>query len=365
MLKIKDITTYLESKAPRSYQESYDNAGLIVGNPEEEVKGVLVTLDSTEEIVEEAVRTGCNLIVAHHPIVFSGLKKLTGSNYVERTVIKAIKHDIAIYAIHTNLDNVEIGVNRKIAEQIGLENCRILAPKSGRQCKLVTFVPEENKQDVLSALSEAGAGVIGNYSKCSYQTKGTGTFEPNEQTNPHIGEQGSLEYVEEVRLEMVFPDYLQGALIAALKQAHPYEEVAYDIYPLLNNNGAIGSGMIGTLPEAQSPQQFLLYLKERMNLHCIRHTPITGHQVQRVAVCGGAGSFLLKAAKAQKADVFITGDFKYHEFFDAEGTILIADIGHYESEVFTKELLADWLKEQFKGLRVCLSDVNTNPVHYL
>ncbi|WP_020533488.1 Nif3-like dinuclear metal center hexameric protein [Flexithrix dorotheae] len=363
-MKIKNITNYLESIAPLAYQESYDNAGLITGESGWEVNGILTTLDCTEVIVEEAIQKNCNLIVAHHPIVFSGLKKINGKNYVEKTIIKAIKNDIAIYAIHTNLDNVNNGVNAMICEKLGLTGLKTLSPKKNILTKLTTFVPKANKEEVLEALSKAGAGNIGNYSNCSFQLEGTGTFQPNEVAKPHIGKANKLESVEEIRLEVILPSYLEGQVLNALKTAHPYEEVAYYLHNLENKYEQIGSGMTGNLPDPLPAKEFLAYLKEKMDLKVIRHTPLVKDSVKKIAVCGGAGSFLLKKAIGARADIFITGDFKYHEFFDAEDKIIIADVGHFESETYTRDLLKRMLEKEFKNISILVSEVNTNPVGY-
>ncbi|MBX2940907.1 MAG: Nif3-like dinuclear metal center hexameric protein [Cyclobacteriaceae bacterium] len=365
IIKIKDVTSHLDGIAPGAYQESYDNSGLITGNPEWEVKGVLVTLDCIEIVVEEAIQQKCNLIIAHHPIVFKGLKRLTGKNYVERTIIKAIKNDIAIYAIHTNLDNVLTGVNYKIAEKIGLSDLKILAPKPNTLAKLVTFIPKDAASTVLEALHEAGAGNIGNYKNCSFRITGTGSFQPTDKANPHIGKAGKLEQVEEIRAELIFPSVLENKIITALKKSHPYEEVAYYLTPLNNDNQEVGSGIIGTLATPIEPKAFLERLKVVMNTACIRFTALPKKPINRVAICGGAGSFLLSIAKAQGADAFVSADFKYHEFFDAEGQILIADIGHYESEQFTKDLLKEVLEEKFSSFAVYFSKSVTNPISYL
>lgn len=364
MVKIKDITESLEKLAPKAYQESYDNAGLITGSFEWSVTGVLVTLDCIESIIDEAIAKQCNLIVAHHPIVFNGLKQITGKNYVERTIIKAIKNDIAIYAIHTNLDNVSSGVNNMIAAKLGLANTRILAPKGNILEKIVAFVPIENSDEVLKGLHEIGAGEIGNYSHCSFKVLGKGTFKPNEKANPTLGKQGQLEEVNEDRLELIFPTYLRNSVVATLKAIHPYEEVAYYLTPLENKFQEVGSGMIGELPKAISVKDFLHLVKEKMELNMIRFTAKNIDSIKIVAVCGGAGSFLLSTAKSLGADAFVSSDFKYHEFFDGEGKTLIADIGHYESEKFTKELLHSYLTENFANIATYLSEVNTNPVHY-
>lgn len=364
-IKIREVIHFLESIAPRSYQESYDNSGLITGDSNWDARGVLVTLDCTEEIVQEAIESNINLIVAHHPIVFKGLKKINGKNYVERTIIKAIKHDVAIYAIHTNLDNVYGGVSRRIAQRLNLQHVKILAPKKDTLGKLTTFVPAINKDAVLAELHLAGAGNIGNYKNCSFSTSGTGTFLPTGQAQPHIGVVNKLEEVKEERIEVIFPLYLEGRIMAALRSAHPYEEVAYYLSKLENENQEVGSGMVGELSDEEEPIGFLKRLKSVMNTNCIRHTALLPKKIRKVAVCGGAGSFLLPDAIAAGADVYISADFKYHEFFDAEGRIIIADIGHYESEQFTKELLFEVLTEKFPTFAINFSKTVTNPISYI
>ena len=363
-MKIKDITNYLEDFAPLKLQESYDNAGLILGDKNAKVSAVLVTLDITEAVVDEAIARKANLIIAHHPIVFSGLKKITGKNYVERTLIKAIKNDIAIYAAHTNLDSVTGGVNGKICEKLGLENCKILQPTGGILKKLVTYVPVDHADKVREAVFAAGAGNIGNYDSCSFNAHGQGTFRGNDTTNPFVGEKGQQHYENEIRIETVLPDYLQGKVINALLQAHPYEEVAHDIYSIDNKFDQIGAGMIGSLPKEKEETTFLRQLKKTFGLKVIRHTALQEKKVKKIAICGGAGSFLLNQAIAAGADIFVTGDFKYHQFFDAENKIVIADIGHFESEQFTKELFYELLTKKFPKFAVHLSEVNTNPVFY-
>jgi dinuclear metal center YbgI/SA1388 family protein len=362
---IKNVTDYLEALAPRSYQEDYDNSGLLTGDPTTSVSGILVTLDCTEAVVDEAIQNNCNLIVAHHPIIFRGLKKITGQTYVERTIIKAIKNDIAICATHTNLDNVHVGVNKKIAERIGMKNLRILQPKKDTLSKLVTFIPKENAGDVLAALHAAGAGNIGDYKNCSFKVAGEGTFMPTGKAQPHVGQTNQQEHVEEIRAEVIFPEHLTSEILKALKKAHPYEEVAYYLSRLENENQEVGSGMIGELPTAIEPFEFLNGLKIKMNTKVVRYTRPPSREIKRVAVCGGAGSFLLQTAIAQGADAFVSADFKYHEFFDADGKIMIADIGHYESEQFTKDLLVEVLKEKFTTFAIIFSNTVTNPLSYL
>lgn len=363
-MKIEDIIRFLDEYAPPTLQESYDNAGLICGRKSNELTSCLVVLDTTEAVIEEAVQKGCNLVVAHHPIIFSGLKSLTGSNYVERVIMKAIKHDIAIYATHTNLDNVIDGVNKRFAEQLQLQNTRILKPKSNNLFKLTVFVPHQDSEKVLAAIHQSGAGQIGEYKNCAFTSKGTGTFTPTEEADPHIGQQGKAEFVEESRVEVIFPRHHKSQVLNAMRKSHPYEEVAYFLHELENENQETGSGMIGELAEPMDERNFLTYLKERMQLRLIRHTKLLDRKIQKVAICGGSGSFLLRNAKAAKADVFITGDFKYHEFFDAEDQIVIADIGHYESEQFTKDLIYEILSKKFPNIAVHLSEVVTNPVNY-
>lgn len=363
-MNISEIIAVLEELAPPVYQETYDNCGLLTGNASWQCTGILCTLDATEPIVQEAIDKGCNLIVAHHPIIFGGLKKITGKNYVEQTVIRAIKNDIAIYAIHTNLDNISTGVNRKIADTLGLINQRILSPKSNLLVKLLTFVPVDHTETVRNAIFNAGAGHIGNYSECSFSAEGTGTFKGNDQTIPFVGEQGKRHEEKELKLEVILPAFLQQKVVSALLKSHPYEEVAYDIVPLANEYGQIGSGMIGELPESVSETVFLDKIRQSFDLQVIKHTHLLNKPVKTVALCGGAGSFLINKAKASGADFYITGDIKYHEFFDAESKIVVADIGHWESEQFTPDLIIGVLRTKFPTFAVFKSDVNTNPVHY-
>ncbi len=364
-MRIKDITTYLETLAPLAYQEDYDNSGLLIGDPNAELKSGLITLDVTEAVIDEAIKDGSNLIIAHHPLIFRGLKRITGSHWVERCVIKAIQNSISIYAIHTNLDNVAGGVNSKIADQLGLRDQKILSPKPGTLRKLVTFVPAADTQKVLDGLYAAGAGEIGDYDRCSFRIGGIGTFRPLEKANPHVGTTLRDEEVNENRIEVLVPALLSGRIIEALKASHPYEEVAYYLSPLENQNQEVGSGVIGNLEHSMETLEFLHFLKKQMKTGTIRYTSLTKEKVQKIAVCGGTGSFLLPKARAQAADVFITADFKYHEFFEAEGQLLIADIGHYESEQFTKELLFGSLTKKFANIALRLSEVETNPIKYL
>lgn len=363
-MKLIDLTRFLESLAPLSSQESYDNSGLIVGDPDMEVTGALLSLDCIESIVDEAIEKKCNVVIAHHPILFKGIKRLNGNDYVQRTILKAIKNDIALYAIHTNLDNYRYGVNAEIGRRIGLNSLEILSPKSESLTKLVVFVPDDFVEDVTEALFTAGAGSIGNYSECSFATSGTGTFLPNDGANPFAGVVGEREEALETKVEVIVSKHLLSGVVRAMKAAHPYEVVAYEVYSILNENNYEGSGMIGMLEEPMKSVDFLAHLKTTFNCVVIRHTNLISETISRVAFCGGAGSFLLKNAIAQQADIFITGDYKYHEFFDAESQIVIADIGHYESEQFTSNLLEGVLTKKFPKFAVHLTEVNTNPINY-
>jgi dinuclear metal center YbgI/SA1388 family protein len=364
MTKIKDVISELEILAPPSLQEKYDNAGLLTGDREQTIKSVLVSLDTTEAVIDEAISQGANLIISHHPIIFSGLKSLTGKNYIERVIIKAIKHDIAIYALHTNLDNVFNGVNKKIAQKLELKNIRILSPKSDSLLKLSVFVPTEDTHKLRTALFKAGAGEIGNYSECSFSSEGMGTFKANENASPHVGEINKIHFEAESKLEVIFPSYLQSQVIEALLASHPYEEVAYDLLALNNKNNMVGSGMIGELSAETDELSFLKNLKKSMQTSCVRHSDLLGKKISKVAVCGGSGDFLLESAIAQKADVFISGDFKYHRFFDADNKLIIMDIGHYESEQFTIDLIVDFLTEKFSTFAIRFTEVKTNPINY-
>jgi dinuclear metal center YbgI/SA1388 family protein len=363
-LKLHELTTFLESVAPLAYQEDYDNSGLIVGNGNQEITQGLISLDCTEAVVDEAIRTGCQVIISHHPIVFKGLKKFNGKTYVERVVEKAIRHNIALYAIHTNLDSVTDGVNARICQVLGLKNPRILSAKNGILKKLVTYVPLSHAATVRDALFKAGAGQVGDYSECSFNAEGTGTFKAGQDTNPYVGQPGQQHHEAEIRIETIYPAHLESKILMALFLNHPYEEVAYDLYNLTNQHQQVGAGMIGELENAVSEIEFLGSLKSNLKAAVIRHTQLKGKPVKKVAVCGGSGGFLLKQAIAAGADVFVTADYKYHEFFDAEDKIVIADVGHFESEQFTQHLLFEIIQKKFSNFALRLTEINTNPIKY-
>ncbi len=364
-MKIKEVVCALERFAPLPLQDGFDNAGLQIGLTEAEVSGALLCLDVTEPVIDEAIVLGCNLIISHHPLIFKGYKSITGKDYVERCIMKAIKHDIVIYSAHTNLDNAYQGVNYRFAELIGLKNVRILEPKEDMLVKLVTFVPVDAAKKVRQALFAAGCGHIGNYDSCSYQLDGEGTFRAQEGANPYVGEVGELHTEKEVRLEMIMPVYLKTQVVSALMWAHPYEEPAYDIYPLQNQWAQVGIGVIGELEHPEEDLQFLKRIKERFNVGCLKHNEVRGKMIHTVALCGGSGSFLLPQAIRQNADVFVTGEFKYHDYFGQDEKILMAEIGHYESELHTVMIFSDLLRNQFPELMLRITKVNTNPIKYL
>lgn len=364
-MKIQEVINHIEELAPSRYAEDFDNVGLLVGDPQTEVSAALITLDTLESVVEEAIEKGCNLIISFHPIIFSGLKKLTGKNYVERTVIKAIQHNIAIYAIHTALDNQIKGVNDAIAEKLGLTNRKILIPKTNIIKKLITYVPTKDADAVREALFSVGAGSIGNYDHCSFNLKGQGSFKPTEDANPSIGNIGEVHFEEEIQLGITFPAHLESTILKNLFDAHPYEEVAYEVTTLDNKNQQLGMGMIGELEVEMDESQFLQLVKDRFHSGSIRHSKLLGKPIRKVAVLGGSGSFAIENAKRAGADVYLTADLKYHDFYSAEGSIILADIGHYESEQFTKTLLHSYLTKKISNFALILADTNTNPIKYI
>jgi len=364
-MKLREIVAHIESFAPLALQEEYDNAGLFYGDLDSDIDNVLITLDLTEAILTEAISKKCNLIVSHHPVAIKGIKYLRGTTEMERIIVKAIESKIAIYSAHTNVDAVLAGVSGKMAAMLGLTNLKVLEPKRDELVKLVTYVPVEYAETVRKALFTAGAGVIGHYDQCSFNSVGEGTFRGDQSTNPFVGEQGAMHAEPEVRVETVLPRYLSSQVVKALINAHPYEEVAYDIFPLLNEWPMAGFGIVGDLSIPVDEMDFLKQVKDVFNCGAIKYTHLRGRKVSRVALCGGSGSSLLKRAIASGADIFISSDFKYHQFFDAEGKIVIADIGHYESEQFTKELFFELLTKKIPNFAVHLSEVNSNPIKYL
>jgi dinuclear metal center YbgI/SA1388 family protein len=363
-MKVSDIVRCIEDFAPPKYQESYDNSGLLIGNINAEIDSVLLCIDVTEEVVFEAIEKGCGMILAHHPIIFKGLKRLTSDDYVQRTVVAAIKSDIAVYAAHTNADAVYQGVNMQLARKLGLSNIRVLDKRVGMLKKLFVYVPAYHVEEFRKSLFETGAGTIGDYDQCSFNIVGQGTFRPGEDTNPFVGKKGEMHLENEVKIEIIFPAHLERKIILAIKENHPYEEPAYDIIRLDNEWDKLGIGMIGELQEEMSTDQFLLNVKETLKVPFVKYTKSEKCNLKKVAVCGGSGAFLIKKAMASGADVFVTADVKYHEFFDAENKMMIVDAGHYETEQFTKELFYNVIHKKFPNFAVQFSNRNTNPVNY-
>jgi dinuclear metal center YbgI/SA1388 family protein len=364
-MKLKDLCSYLDSEVPLSFQESYDNSGLQVGMPESEIKSALLTLDVTEEVLEEAISKKCDVVISHHPVIFGGIKKIAGRNMTERVLSMAIKNDIAIYSSHTSLDVVSNGVSRKMAEKLDLTNVRILKPLEKRIFKLVTFIPESHLDTVRQAIFNAGAGVIGNYDQCGYASSGMGSFRGDEKSKPFAGQKGKIHFEKEIRLETVMYSHLKEDVINALLRSHPYEEVAYDIYSLENNNGDIGMGCTGMLKEEMPETDFLKLVSDVFNAKGIRYSNLTGKMIKNIALCGGSAISLLPEAISSGADTYITADIKYHNFFDADRKILLIDTGHFESEKFSTEILYDLVIKKFPKFAVRFSETNTNPINYL
>ncbi|WP_243348451.1 Nif3-like dinuclear metal center hexameric protein [Parabacteroides sp. FAFU027] len=365
MAKIKEIISAIEEFAPLAFQESYDNSGVQVGDAGQEAKSALVCIDVTEAVVDEAITKGCNLIIAHHPLVFKDLRSLTGKDYIEKCLIKAIKNDIVIYAAHTNLDNAWGGVSFKMAEKLGLKNIKVLAPVDGKLLKLVTFVPVSHIDIIRNSLFTAGAGHIGNYDQCSYNSEGYGTFRAGEGANPFCGQQGEMHKESEVRLETIFPSHIKGNVIRALLSAHPYEEPAFDIIALENEWNQVGSGVIGELERAEDELSVLGKIKQVFEVSTVKYSPLQNKQVTNIAICGGSGSFLIIDALRAGADLFLTGEIKYHDFFNHRNSILLADIGHYESEQYTIELICEIIRKKFPTFAVHFTECKTNQINYL
>src|SRR6056297_458878 len=364
-MTVNEIAKVLEELAPLAHAEDFDNVGLLVGDPHMKVEGVLVTLDTLENVVDEAIEKKCNLIVSFHPIIFKGLKRLTGSNYVERVVLKAIVNNIAIYSMHTALDNSKMGVNAKICEVLGLKNPEILIPRAKSIKKLTTYAPTADAESIKLALFQAGAGEIGKYSNCSYSLEGIGSFKAGGNANPTVGKIGEVHFEKEAQINVIYSFEKEKAILSALFDAHPYEEVAYEILTLENSNQDLGMGMIGNLDVEMGEKEFLLLVKQRMNASMVRHSQLLDKKVKRVAVLGGSGAFAIGAAKRAGADIYVSADLKYHDFYQAENQLVVADIGHFETEQFTKDLLVDYLTKKIPNFAVSLSESITNPIKYL
>lgn len=364
-MQVKDFVQLFEEFAPLNLQESYDNSGLLIGSYTTAVTSVLVTIDITELVVEEAIENNCNLIIAHHPLIFKGIKRIIGEDETQRCIVKLIQNNIAVYAAHTNFDNIIDGVNSKIADKLNLINRKVLLASKNQLIKLITYAPILHAPSIREAIFKAGAGSIGNYDACSFNTEGIGTFRANDMSQPFVGEQGKMHSEPELRIEVILPAFLQTKAIEALISAHPYEEPAFDIIALKNTDNRLGAGLIGELPIEMDEMELLKTLKAKFNCNTIRHTNFTGKKIKKVALCGGSGSFLLSKAIQAGADMFISGDFKYHEFFEAENRILVADLGHFETEQFTKHIFYEIITKKMPTFAVRISETKTNPINYL
>ncbi len=363
-LKVKDILKVLQEKAPLALQESYDNSGLLIGDKELPVKKALVCIDLNEDVLEEAIRKDCTLVISHHPLIFKPIRKIVPENLQSRIIIRAIQQQIAVVAMHTNLDNSHLGVNMMIGRKLGLQKTSILQPMQGILRKIVTFCPSDYSKKVMEAMASAGAGHIGNYDQCSFGVSGTGTFRANDDAKPFVGKTAELHHENETRIEMIVPEYSVKSVVIAMKTVHPYEEVAYDIYPLTNEMPLAGAGLMGSLPEEMTEAEFLAFVQSVFGTACLKHTVLTGRKIRKIAVCGGSGAFLIAAAAAAGADAFITADVKYHDFFDSDSRMLLIDAGHFETEQFTKELIIEIIQEKFPTFALLNSEINTNPVYY-
>ena len=361
---VKDVIDHLDEFAPLCYAEEFDNVGLIIGDYNQKVKGILVTLDSTEIVVEEAIKKKCNLIISFHPIIFNDLKSITKKNYVDRVIHKAIKNDIAIVAIHTALDNSIIGVNSTICKRLKIKDSKILIPKEKTIKKLTTYIPYKNVERLKSEIFKIGGGSIGKYENCSFSYEGMGSFKGNEQSSPKIGEKLKFTEVKEICVNITFLKHLEQRIINVLKDNHPYEEIAYEIITLDNYNQNIGMGMIGNLDKPMQENNFISFVKKQMKSSSIKHSKRLGKKIQKVAVLGGSGSFGIENAINSGADAYVTSDLKYHDYFRAEDKLLLLDIGHYESEQFTKKLMFDFLTKKIPNFAIVLSKTNTNPIKY-
>jgi dinuclear metal center YbgI/SA1388 family protein len=365
VMTVKDIGHYLDSTIPLSYQESYDNSGFQTGDAEKEISSALISLDITDDVLNEAISTGCGLIITHHPLIFNGLKKFTGKTFVERLLIKALKNDIAIYSAHTNLDVLKEGVSNKMAQKLGLKNIRILSPLKNKLLKLVVYVPEDQIEQVREAVFDAGAGFIGNYDKCSFSSRGNGSFRAGDNANPFAGKKGKIHFEKEIRFETVILSHMKDKIIKAMIKAHPYEEVAYDLYAIENDYNEAGMGCVGELDGEMKEKEFLEKLSFLFNSKGIRYSGLSGKTIKKIAMCGGAGISLLNESLSLGADAFVTSDIKYHNFFEADNKILLVDIGHFESEKFSQEILYDLIIKKFPKFAVRFSETNTNPINYL
>ncbi len=359
---IGDLSSALESVAPSLYAESYDNVGLLVGRSEWKCEKVLVALDITEAVVQEAIEKGVQAIVAHHPVIFGGIQRLTGEDTAQRAIELAIKHSIALLACHTNLDAIEGGVSYRMAQAISLVNVRTLQPRSGLLWNLIVYVPAESAETLLEALWEAGAGKMGAYDECAFRSHGLGSFRPKEGAHPHNGVIGERAFADEIRLELLVPEGARKKVHQCMMEHHPYEEIAHSWLKHDGVHHSVGFGAIGQWDACDWPEA-VRRIKTAFGVASFRHTMPIASDYRTVAVCGGAGADLLAQAKSQQAELFITSDITYHRYFGADDRLVFIDIGHWESEQHAMELLIDIVREKFPNFAVLKSETNTNPMH--
>lgn len=366
---IKEIIDAIESIAPLPLQEEWDNCGVQVGPTDNECTGVMVCVDCTPVVVEEAIAMNCNLIVSHHPLIFGGIKQLTGKTEAERCVINAVTAGLTIYSSHTALDNSPNGISHRMASLLGLEDVDVLVPREADQLKLVAYVPVSKLDDVRLALFDAGAGAIGNYDFCSFATDGRGSFRALDGANPYVGEVSQLHFEDESRLEVLLPRWKRRDVELALRQVHPYEEPAYEFSEVVAASRPAGSGCVGHLPQPMTVAQLALFAKERFGCQAVRLSCYHGdpmvHTVRRVAVCGGAGGSFIGAVKRSGADAYITADLRYHDFVDYGKRLALIDVGHFNSEQCAKEIFYQLICEKFPNFAVHTSKNEKNPIQYL
>jgi dinuclear metal center YbgI/SA1388 family protein len=368
MPTIRDIADALEQWAPPGSAQSYDNVGLQVGDASRSVERAVLALDCTPAVVEEAERQGAELIITHHPLLFQPLSAVTTDDYESAVALRLAEAGIALYSAHTNLDAAPGGVSFALAKRLGLTDVGFLDGFDETLYKLATFVPADHFDAVRSALADAGAGRIGDYEACAFAHEGTGFFRPGDAANPHIGTAGGdLESADEVKLEVEVARWDLGGVLGALQDAHPYEEVAYDVYPVQQKNSRAGLGAVGRLASPESLSDFLGRVADRLDAGSLRYAGPDEATVERVAVCGGAGSDFVGQALAAGADAYVTADVKYHEFFEALGPdgvpqLAFIDAGHYETEALTEALLRDWLADRFNDVDWQRTGVRTSPM---
>lgn len=356
----------MERWAPLALASERDNSGLQIGSGQQRVTKILVTLDLNSNVIDEAHQKKADLIISHHPLLFHALRSVNPDEHIGSIVTSCVKYGIAIYSAHTNLDFTQNGVSTTLALKLGLSRIEPLMKNQRVSKKIVVFVPHDYIDRVRHAMMEAGAGTIGNYTDCSFAAHGIGTFKPTPNATPFIGTIGKLERVNEARLEMLSPSWKLEAVIAAMKRAHPYEEIAYDIYNRVNTEADYGVGAIGTLSHPMKPRQFLTHVADTLRIPSLRYSGNPQQMISVVAVCGGSGSDLLSTAAQHGADAFVTADISYHRFMEKHHSILFIDAGHYETEVPVVPIICKYLKQNLTDstIEVIKSKTMKNNVQY-